>query len=830
MTDRRALVRLDDGSLAELPAGDVLLGAAPGVDGLDGAPGAGLNPVAAWDIGTAYAQYDLVSHNGASYWAVDAHTGSAPPSVHWQLFADKGAPGEIPRAEAVARDQPSARFNEGAMIFGCPTPATAAGTAGNFSYRFMKTSESQTQVRRIFGFPKNGGGPAVLRVLIPDPADDTQLITYGPDFAFTLPAAAFDWEYGIDFDEDIVVPPGGTLMIFAFSGTGKLALNTAGAPYTPYMVLGPNFTGGALGSVTNASGPQIGFEMAVAGGEMFGRMRSILARTGQNVIWGPASCLVDLGQTHTNASVYWPNSRVPTGLINIIEMVGRTQAGWMTLLLSRDHDGFKRDKYASMHFDIAIGPNTFLAGEDFPRGTYSDNAMVGIHCPAAGGQLSYTSLNVPAGETVPGALLSNGSYTSTASLGLETFTFVPSQTRLFSLRLHIEKPSGEVVVVSPELVDADFTGNERPRDLYAVGSWTYIGGQAVSGSTGMANVLRGFAACAFHNVDHWIEFEFQTAVSEAYISTIPAAGSYGSMGMPSPITNDLTIYKSRGAGTTVPAVRTTIAWDPAFDPLEEDHLYRYHFRRRGRVVGQRMIDGERGIAGAKYDLDLTPAQVPPLVATASESLDYMGMAHGTPGIAPKAGGVNVIRVWSHCPDLDAPQLHLGDSTANASRVAYTDGCIQRIRAERQALGLRTAIAAIDGWNSNSIRIQLLEVGPRMRNLRRVCITGGANDGSLAVFTAQAAAILSLCQDNAWELIWETPAIDNVNTPLAADFIAVLESMPITLVRRDRRLTVNGDGVTKDVTKFHAANDVHENLLGNDERLDQWHHDAPQAFC
>lgn len=46
-----------------------------------------------WDIGTAYRMNDVVVYAGSSYLALDAHTGSTPPSAHWQLLAQKGDTG-----------------------------------------------------------------------------------------------------------------------------------------------------------------------------------------------------------------------------------------------------------------------------------------------------------------------------------------------------------------------------------------------------------------------------------------------------------------------------------------------------------------------------------------------------------------------------------------------------------------------------------------------------------------------------------------------------------------------------------------------------------------
>jgi hypothetical protein len=46
-----------------------------------------------WDSLTAYAISDAVSYNGSSFICTVANTGNTPPSVHWQVLAEKGANG-----------------------------------------------------------------------------------------------------------------------------------------------------------------------------------------------------------------------------------------------------------------------------------------------------------------------------------------------------------------------------------------------------------------------------------------------------------------------------------------------------------------------------------------------------------------------------------------------------------------------------------------------------------------------------------------------------------------------------------------------------------------
>jgi hypothetical protein len=69
--------------------------------GVSGPPGPqgneGMDWRGAWDPTTEYLIDDVVEHNGSSYIAVAINTGSEPPSVDWNLVAQKGggAPGGI---------------------------------------------------------------------------------------------------------------------------------------------------------------------------------------------------------------------------------------------------------------------------------------------------------------------------------------------------------------------------------------------------------------------------------------------------------------------------------------------------------------------------------------------------------------------------------------------------------------------------------------------------------------------------------------------------------------------------------------------------------------
>lgn len=86
---------------SEPPSADWELMAAKGEDGEgeDGDDGQGFTWRGAWDIGTAYAAYDLVEHEGSSYITLSPTTGDEPPAAPWELVAAKGEDGEADDGE-----------------------------------------------------------------------------------------------------------------------------------------------------------------------------------------------------------------------------------------------------------------------------------------------------------------------------------------------------------------------------------------------------------------------------------------------------------------------------------------------------------------------------------------------------------------------------------------------------------------------------------------------------------------------------------------------------------------------------------------------------------
>lgn len=85
MTTRNPLVRVS-GKIIDLPAADVLGGAAQGPPGMTWQ--------GAWNSGTSYAIDDAVSSGGSSYIAIAANTNQAPPNAtYWNVLASQGSTG-----------------------------------------------------------------------------------------------------------------------------------------------------------------------------------------------------------------------------------------------------------------------------------------------------------------------------------------------------------------------------------------------------------------------------------------------------------------------------------------------------------------------------------------------------------------------------------------------------------------------------------------------------------------------------------------------------------------------------------------------------------------
>lgn len=74
--------------------------------GIQGVPGAALNPRGVYDPLAIYAIRDSVSLDGASYVATAPGTGNAPPNAtYWQLLAEKGTPGVVSGASGLILEQ-----------------------------------------------------------------------------------------------------------------------------------------------------------------------------------------------------------------------------------------------------------------------------------------------------------------------------------------------------------------------------------------------------------------------------------------------------------------------------------------------------------------------------------------------------------------------------------------------------------------------------------------------------------------------------------------------------------------------------------------------------
>jgi hypothetical protein len=113
---------------------------APGPPGVAGPPGVGVWR-GAYDADTAYADGDLVSHDGSTWMATAATTGSVPPAAPWDLVALAGEPG--PEGEdgppgVVAADAP-ATYDPGTQTIGVAVGTTAGTVAAGDDARFAPT-------------------------------------------------------------------------------------------------------------------------------------------------------------------------------------------------------------------------------------------------------------------------------------------------------------------------------------------------------------------------------------------------------------------------------------------------------------------------------------------------------------------------------------------------------------------------------------------------------------------------------------------------------------------------------------------------------------------
>ena len=107
-----------------------------GQTGDTGPPGTGMTWLGAWSSITTYLEGDGVENNGSTYIALGTNTNSEPPSINWDLVADKGATG--------SQGNPGADGATGPQ--GNPGPNSVSGTTASTLTGLLKGTGSLVAV------------------------------------------------------------------------------------------------------------------------------------------------------------------------------------------------------------------------------------------------------------------------------------------------------------------------------------------------------------------------------------------------------------------------------------------------------------------------------------------------------------------------------------------------------------------------------------------------------------------------------------------------------------------------------------------------------------
>lgn len=719
-------------------------------------------------------------------------------------------------------------------------PEPAAGTsAGNNTDIMMWKAPYDGWIEGIVGRGMGGGGTWPMRLL----KQTTIWEQVGVDIQLTTPDGPFTFSPGVGY-APIFVPAG---CFVAFYPNGKVATLASTAPYTPFERHVGNFSTGAFGTVTNNSGLQIGFSFVRAGGSVAARQDGAIGVTGERIVLGATqrstpSLLSNLGTNLASVTAYSVVAIPPGGrVVGITPFAG--QAGWMTWLgVSRVPAArHQQDRNRQFPHKLVAGLCPRISPDDatFPSDwVFPDGGWLFALCVAGAagqaGQLTYTATNSPAGETVAGAYLPDGTFTVIAAAGLVTPTWAASN-RLFSVQVEVELAvSGRRVLLQPDrvILNETYAGAAIPLDMKSAGTWTYPGGSAVSGgSTGMASYQEAKYGSALDMRVEELDFRLADASSTAYLRMRPIAGNYGSSMSVDPITNTLTRHVGSTAGTsTVPAAYggaggTVVNPFPNSGALAPGKVYRGFFLTDGRKYTQGLYTSDTGEVSQLVQ-DLTPAQIPPLNTPPSSSLDFTGQNQGALNASRLAGNIEIVGARMRIPNRShATVWGIGHSIFKASRCAYQDGWALQMRAAMARYGKNLLLNANDGWNSNSMHIALKLMLAMGLDLPQHVIMGGpANETNVNVWKAQLDADRYLLLDygiKPWRMLDAPISTVYPTTPLILECNQYARDTAWNVIPGDVLLSTNQNPLLGRIEGYYyAAGDAHPIKAGHDVLFNQ----------
>jgi hypothetical protein len=819
--------------------------ASPGATGAPGAPGSiamiinGSGPPDGADGSDN--DYYIDDDSGALYGPKDSSGSPVWPDTGFNLTGPAGA---VSTAAAAAAEAAAATATSAAGVasdtvdyIGNPAPTATGSALGNTTYVFDWVAPEDLVITALHTGGLGSGNVTLKSFDVVTGAwSGANLGTV----AITAGAASATVSY--------LLPRGQRLGVHAQTVIGSVG---NGAPVTPYYTISGNVTSGAIGSRTTNTMIQLGVTVQSAKDYEDARVGAADYVSTDTRTFYKGLADADLGTSLSSTTAYYDPRPLAIGVPSALYLYGRV-AGWVNVLLACRSGETQFDVYRQFPILLAVGKNTItpgstVLGKGIPRDVIiRPGTIAGVVCPSGGGQVAYTATDGPgtSGENLIGYQLPQGNFTGVTAAGVQTFTWSATSNRQLAMEwVIIQESSPRKLRPQPaEFLDETFSGSTLPTRLMHVGtSPTYATGTATSAATGFGNNLRARFGHALHKQVRIVKNYFGSGTSVVASGTRPVGGggSYGSAASADCAANTWTIYVGHGSVSSTPTVRTTRAWPGTFSHTTSRLLWRWE--RNGRVFRVTLTDyGVQPIVSDYYEVDVSVADIPPTVTTASESLLYMGMLNGALQSFALSGSVVTIGMWEACTQRRVTGLIVGDSIANASRVAYADGWAQQIEALRTANGQETAIMAIDGWDMPTMSGNLSQTLHLLRDLEWVAVAGGTNRSAATgldprdqnMFEKSAEATLLALQGLDITPYFVVPAPHTFSPGAAAQAVRLsyLQGTDWNLIRSDLALTI-ADGVTIDTAKFYnsGSSDVHPNEAGHDAIVARWMIDAPEIF-
>jgi len=339
-------------------------------------------------------------------------------------------------------------------------------------------------------------------------------------------------------------------------------------------------------------------------------------------------------------------------------------------------------------------------------------------------------------------------------------------------------------------------------------TWSLVDGQAQSSGTGLANSMGYFRGTYYSNITYRIWATPGTGASLA-VYTYPNTGGTSGVGTMVSLdvaTNAINVHEvfTGSAPTTVPAVWQTKT--PAFT-LTAGVEYVVDLTRDGKTCTVSITDPVTGVSEGWTWQPMTGG--------------HGGRISGAPCVAALAGVVRVRKMQYLCP-VDAPKVIIfGDSITEGS--GATTGYAIDICAEVGGVH--------SGVSGDTLAGMLTRVHSdlSLTDFTYAIIYIGTNDYAVntATWLASLAKVVAMVESRGVIPVVCTLCPIDDYPDFAAAVNAGIVSAGYRVIRFDRALTVDSDGVTRDTAKFTDA--LHPNDTGVAAMVARVRIDLPELF-